>query len=156
MCCAKRTTSYDPGDTMATDFELHERLAADTIALGDWPLSRVLLMNDAQYPWVILVPRRAGIREIYELDPADQQALLQESVRLGREMMQLFRGHKLNVAALGNVVPQLHLHHVVRRQDDPAWPAPVWGRLPPQPYGEDALAQRVGLLRERLELRRGS
>ncbi len=140
---------------MQTKFELHPRLAADTIQIGDWPLCRVLLMNDAHYPWVILVPRRAGIREIYELASDDQQALLQESVRLGRTLMQCFGGHKLNVAALGNVVPQLHLHHVVRRVEDAAWPAPVWGRTPAQPYGEEALAQRIGLLCARLELARG-
>ncbi|SFF23258.1 Diadenosine tetraphosphate (Ap4A) hydrolase [Fontimonas thermophila] len=135
---------------MTTEFGLHERLAADTVVLGDWPLSRVLLMNDAHYPWVILVPRRPNLRELYELAPADLQVLMQESVQLGRTLMRLFAGHKLNVAALGNIVPQLHLHHIVRRTDDPAWPAPVWGHLPAQPYGEDALAARVALLREHL------
>jgi len=115
-------------------FALHPRLAADTFTLGDFPLCRLLLMNDAQYPWFILVPRREGAREIYLLDDPDQQQLLRESAQLGRAMMDAFAGHKLNVAALGNVVPQLHVHHIVRQPGDPAWPAPVWGRQPPRPY----------------------
>lgn len=119
------------------DFELHPRLAADCFALAELPLSRLLLMNDAQYPWCILVPRRAGIREIYELSDNDQLALLRESSMLGRALMQAFAGSKLNVAALGNVVPQLHVHHIVRYENDPTWPAPVWGRHPARPY-EDA------------------
>lgn len=122
------------------DFELHARLAADCHVLADLPLSRLLLMNDAQYPWCILVPRRAGIREIYELSEVDQFALLQESSQLGRAMMTAFSGTKLNVAALGNMVPQLHVHHIVRYEGDPAWPAPVWGRHPTRPY-EDAQRQ---------------
>lgn len=117
-------------------FALHPRLAADTFVLFQWPLSVVLAMNDARYPWCILVPRRADIREIHELTEPDQQQLLRESSTLGRALMQAFGGTKLNVAALGNVVPQLHVHHVVRFEDDAAWPAPVWGRHPPQPYDE--------------------
>lgn len=117
-------------------FELHPRLAADCHVLCDLPLCRLLLMNDAQYPWCILVPRRADAREIHELADADQQQLLRESVQLGRALMQAFGGRKLNVAALGNMVPQLHVHHIVRFEHDPAWPAPVWGKLPPQAYDE--------------------
>lgn len=124
-------------------FTLHPRLAADTFTLGDFPLCRLLLMNDAQYPWCILVPRCAGAREIYRLDPADQQQLLRESAQLSRALMDACRGHKLNVAALGNVVPQLHLHHIVRFPGDPAWPGPVWGRHPPRPY---TAAERAGLV----------
>lgn len=128
-------------------FELHPRLAADCQVLGDFPLSRLLLMNDAQYPWLILVPRRAGLREIYELAEADQQQLLRESTILGRALMAGFRGEKLNVAALGNLVPQLHLHHVVRHAHDPAWPAPVWGRLPARSYTDAERAARLQILR---------
>ncbi len=134
------------------DFELHPQLAADTLMLGDWPLCRVLLMNDARYPWCILVPRRNGIREIYELPVADQQQLLSESVRLGRMLMRLFNGHKLNVAALGNMVPQLHLHHVVRDPADPAWPAPIWGKHPPVAYSAQVAAERGAQLRHALDL----
>src|SRR6185436_11364077 len=105
--------------TIHERFELHARLAADTFVLGDFPLCRLLLMNDAHYPWFILVPRRAGAREIYELAEADQQLLLGESAQLSRAAMTAFAGEKLNVAALGNVVSQLHLHHVVRFVSDP-------------------------------------
>lgn len=117
-------------------FELHPQLARDTLVLADLALSRLLLMNDAQYPWCILVPRIAGASEIHELPEPDQAQLLRESVELGRAMMNAFGGDKLNVAALGNVVPQLHVHHIVRFRTDPAWPAPVWGRHPAQPYDD--------------------
>lgn len=134
----------------ARAFTLHPRLAADTIMLGDFPLSRLLLMNDARYPWCILVPRREGLRELYELTPAERLQLLEESCHLGAGMMAVFAGEKLNVAALGNLVPQLHLHHVVRRRDDPAWPAPVWGHLPARPYTPQAREAVVGRLLPRL------
>lgn len=128
-------------------FALHPRLAADTFALGDFPLCRLLLMNDAQYPWFILVPRREGAREIYQLDDRDQRRLLRESSALSRAAMEAFAGEKLNVAALGNVVPQLHVHHVVRFAGDPAWPRPVWGVHPPRPYADAGRAARVAALR---------
>jgi diadenosine tetraphosphate (Ap4A) HIT family hydrolase len=133
-------------------FELHPRLAADTIVVGDAPLSRLLLMNDAQYPWFILVPRREGMREIYLLPEADQQQLWRESAALSQALMRAFDGHKLNVAALGNVVPQLHLHHVVRQPGDAAWPAPVWGRTPPKAYEGDAVSRCIERLRAHLSL----
>ena len=120
-------------------FLLNEQLARDTIALGTFPLCLVLLMNDCQYPWVILVPRRTRIREIYELTQLDQQQLLLESASLGRLMMETFAGEKLNVAALGNVVSQLHIHHLVRYHNDPAWPRPVWGIFPPVRYSANEL-----------------
>ncbi len=117
-------------------FTLHSRLAADTFVLGEFPLCRLLLMNDRQYPWFILVPRRTDLREIYQMSEADQQQFWRESALLSQAAMAAFGGHKLNVAALGNLVPQLHVHHVVRYEADPAWPAPVWGKLPPQAYAE--------------------
>lgn len=123
---------------MNPPFELHPRLAQDCFVLADLALSRLLLMNDARYPWCILVPRAAGVREIHELGEADQMQLLRESSSLGRALMRAFAGDKLNVAALGNLVPQLHLHHIVRFRGDAAWPAPVWGRHPAQPYEEPA------------------
>ena len=131
-------------------FDLHPKLAADSLALGDFPLCRLLLMDDAQYPWFILVPRREGAREIYLLHDADQQQLLRESAQLSRAIMQAYAGEKLNVAALGNVVPQLHVHHVVRYSRDPAWPAPVWGRHPPRPYDDAACRARLDALRPHL------
>ncbi len=132
---------------MTPAFDLDPRLAADTLPIGEGPLSRILLMNDAQYPWVILVPRRTGLREIYELDDADRRLLADESLRLGQRLMQHFAGTKLNVAALGNIVSQLHVHHVVRYEGDPAWPAPVWGRLPPKRYETAVAEQRLTELR---------
>lgn len=128
-------------------FELHPRLAADTFWIGDLPLCRLLLMDDASFPWCILVPRRPGLREIYELTDAEQSDLMAESSALGRTLMQEFLGDKLNLAALGNVVPQLHLHHIVRRQGDPAWPAPVFGRAPVRYAAADA-AERIARLRQ--------
>jgi diadenosine tetraphosphate (Ap4A) HIT family hydrolase len=131
-------------------FELHPRLAADTIALGDFPLCRLLLMNDAQYPWFILVPRREHAREIYLLEERDQLQLLRESSTLSRALMNAFAGEKLNVAALGNVVPQLHVHHVVRYARDAAWPGPVFGKHPAVPYDAPAQERRIAALRDRL------
>lgn len=124
---------------MSASFRLHPQLEADTIGLGRSSLCEIRLMNDRTWPWVLLVPRRAGIREIYQLAPADQQQLLAESSLLGEGMMAAFSGDKLNLAALGNRVPQLHLHHVVRREGDTGWPGPVWGVQPPEPYTGDAL-----------------
>lgn len=128
------------------DFDLHQRLAADTIGLGCTALCEIRLMNDRTWPWVLLVPRRAGIREIYQLSVDDQQQLLAESSLLGEGMMSAFGGDKLNVAALGNMVPQLHLHHIVRREGDTGWPGPVWGVQAPVPYGDDELDQCRRLL----------
>ena len=104
---------------------LHPRLEADTVPVGDFALSRLLLSNDANYPWLILVPRRPAIREIHELDEADQLQLLRESMLLSRALTSAFAPTKLNLAALGNMVPQLHVHHIARFETDPAWPAPA-------------------------------
>lgn len=120
-------------------FELHPQLQADTVILGDLALCRVLLMNDANYPWVILVPRVAGAREIFELDDADQMRLLRESSLIAHTLNELFTPDKLNVAALGNVVPQLHIHVIARYRTDPAWPAPVWGKVATIPYTPETL-----------------
>jgi len=133
-------------------FELHPLLAADCRPVGDLALSHVLLLNDCRYPWAILVPRRAAVREIYQLDDADRRCLLEESCLLGEFMMRAFRGDKLNIGALGNLVPQLHLHHVIRKEADPAWPGPVWGHSAAVPYAEGLLAERVALLRDGLGL----
>ena len=126
---------------------IHEQLLADCSVIGRFALCHLLLMNDANYPWCILVPDRDGVREIYQLGEADQQRLLYESSCLGQAMMDLFAGDKLNIAALGNVVPQLHVHHIVRYRDDPAWPAPVWGRVPARPYSDAELHERTDRLR---------
>jgi len=128
-------------------FALHPQLEADCRVLGDWPLCRVLLLNDANYPWFVLVPRRPNVREIYELSDPDRVQLWDESAALSRAIMKAFGGYKLNVAALGNAVPQLHVHHVVRTQSDPAWPAPVWGKVPPKRYALEEMNARLRVLR---------
>ena len=133
-------------------FDLHPRLASDCHLVGDLGLCRVLLLDDVRYPWVVLVPRRTGIREIYELDSADRETLLRESCLTGKFMMQAFAGEKLNIGALGNLVPQLHLHHIVRNTADPAWPGPVWGHSAAEPYPDDLLAERIKCLREGLSI----
>ena len=131
-------------------FELHPQLAADTVTVGELPLSRLLLSRDANYPWCILVPRRSDIREIYQLDKADRAQLLEESCWLSQTLEDLFQPTKINVAALGNMVPQLHLHHVARFDSDPAWPAPIWGQVPAREYQPDQLTQRMRLLQQAL------
>ena len=132
-------------------FELHERLAADTHSLGQSALCEVRLMNDRIWPWIILVPAVSGIREIYQLTADQQMQLLKESSALSKGMMELFEGDKMNVAALGNMVPQLHLHHIVRFQDDPAWPGPVWGTQAPVPYTAEELERVTEKLQPVLE-----
>lgn len=117
-------------------YHLHPTLAADTIYLGHLTLCDVLLMNDSHYPWLILVPRRADIREIYELSEHDQQQLLQESSFVAKTMAAFSQADKINMAALGNMVPQLHLHIIARHTTDAAWPQPVWGKVPVKPYTE--------------------
>ncbi|NLU11643.1 MAG: HIT domain-containing protein [Gammaproteobacteria bacterium] len=121
-------------------FKLDERLFKDTVVLGDFTLCRVLLMNDSRYPWLILVPRRAGISELFELEMAEQQQLWQETSYVGQVLKDVFQADKINIATLGNVVKQLHMHIVVRMQDDAAWPAPVWGNGAAQGYTDEALA----------------
>ncbi len=123
------------------EFQLHPRLAADTVDLGRLRLCRVLLMNDARFPWCILVPERPQVTEIHQLSDADQVTLIRESSFVAARMADAFGADKMNVAALGNIVPQLHLHHVARRQGDAAWPGPVWGSGAAVPYGADALRE---------------
>ena len=124
-------------------FELHPRLQADTQILGDLPLCRVLLAKDSQYPWLILVPRVADLREIHHLAPAQQQQLMQESCAVATLMEEALGPDKINVAALGNLVPQLHLHHVARFSTDAAWPGPIWGAHPAIPYQAQDLRQQA-------------
>lgn len=114
--------------------KLHPQLAKDTLPLGKFTLCRLLLMNDSNYPWFILVPERENIREVHELNDADRRQLWDESAQLSRALMEVFKPDKLNIAALGNQVPQLHVHHVVRYQHDAAWPASVWGKVAVRPY----------------------
>ncbi|MFM1892200.1 MAG: hypothetical protein RLZ44_1277 [Pseudomonadota bacterium] len=131
-------------------FELDARLVADSHEVGHLPLCCVLLADDARYPWVILVPRRIGVREIHELAPVDRRQLLAESCRVAECLQRLFAPDKLNLGALGNLVPQLHLHHIARFRTDPAWPGPVWGHSRAEPYAPGAAAQRIAALRTAL------
>ncbi|MBR9829722.1 MAG: HIT domain-containing protein [Oceanospirillales bacterium] len=126
-------------DELELEFELDPRLMADTIALGDFPLCRLLLMNDSQYPWLILVPRRAGVTELYHLPANEQQQLMHEVSELAETLADLFQASKMNVATLGNMVPQLHMHVIARQASDPAWPGPIWGKHPAVPYTPEQL-----------------
>lgn len=128
---------------MNTDFTLDSRLAADTVPVGDLALCSVLLMDDARFPWLILVPQRAGASEITDLSAADAEALMDEMRIATRVMLELAKPDKVNVAALGNVVPQLHVHVIGRFLSDPAWPKPVWGIGEAKPYPHHARAQMV-------------
>jgi diadenosine tetraphosphate (Ap4A) HIT family hydrolase len=122
-------------------FELPPRLTADTIPVTDWPLCRVLLMRDANYPWLVLVPRRHGVTEIHELDEGDRHTLIEEVATASHRLQNLTQAHKINVAALGNVVPQLHIHVVARFTTDPSWPKPVWGAVPAKPYTDSEMTR---------------
>lgn len=132
-------------------FPLDPRLAADTHPIGEMPLSRLLLMDDARHPWLILVPRIAGARELMDLDGGDRAALLDEITAVSRTLETLLRPDKLNVGALGNVVAQLHVHVIARYADDANWPQPVWGRGERVPYAAADAAARVAELRAALK-----
>lgn len=119
---------------MESAFSLHPQLAADTVPVGDLALTRVLLAKDANYPWLILVPRRAGITELIDLSPHDRTTLTAEIDAAARALKAITECEKLNVAALGNVVPQLHVHVIGRRHSDAAWPKPIWGVVPALDY----------------------
>jgi len=135
-----------------TDFQLDPRLAADTILLADLPLSRLLMMRDGNYPWLILVPRRAGAVEILDLAAEDRAALWSEIERVAEALRAETAADKLNVAALGNVVAQLHVHVIARFRSDAAWPAPVWGRVPAIPLDEARAAALAAGVKARLGL----
>ena len=127
-------------------FKLDPKLTQDTLFIGEFELSRVLLMNDARYPWVILVPKEVGVTEIFQLDNEQQQQLMLESNYVAKQLKALVHADKMNVAALGNVVSQLHIHHVARTIQDESWPAPVWGKGKPIHYSQqesDAVIEKL-------------
>ncbi|HEY1026368.1 MAG TPA: HIT domain-containing protein [Pseudomonas sp.] len=128
-------------------FALDSRLQQDCLQIGDFPLCRLLLMNDSNYPWFILVPRREEVSELFQLDAADQRQFWHETTLLAETLKDTFAADKMNVAALGNVVSQLHMHVIVRRRDDVAWPAPVWGKHPAQPYSDEQVSRLTEKLR---------
>jgi diadenosine tetraphosphate (Ap4A) HIT family hydrolase len=136
--------------TPAPLFELHETLAADTVEAARWQLCRILLMNDSRYPWLILVPARRDMRDMHDLEPADQATLMTEIDRASHVLSSLHAPDKINVAALGNMVPQLHIHVVARFRADDAWPGPIWGAHPPRSYEAVELEKALKLLRQAL------
>ena len=135
-----------------TTWSLHPQLAADTTPVGDLAFARVLLANDANYPWLILVPRRPGLTELIDLEPNEQVQLLGEIDAAARVLKTVTECEKLNIAALGNIVAQLHVHMVARRHSDAAWPKPVWGAAPPLAYNPTVRDGLVGALRRGLQI----
>ncbi len=136
----------------ASSWSLDERLARDTVALGDLPLSRVLVMNDANYPWLVLVPRHPQLIELIDLAEEDQLVLMRELARVARALKTVTQCEKLNIAALGNTVRQLHVHVIGRRADDPAGRRPVWDMVPPCPYDDRSLSAFISSLRSTIGL----
>jgi diadenosine tetraphosphate (Ap4A) HIT family hydrolase len=131
---------------MSGAFCLDERLAASTHQVARWALSCVLLKDDANFPWLILVPERWNLTELHDLKPVDLETVTDEIVRASRALKAVFKPDKINIAALGNQVPQLHIHVIARFTDDPAWPRPVWDAVPPHAYEADQLSERVTAL----------
>ena len=132
------------------DWHLHPQLADDTHPVASWPLCELRLMDDANHPWLILVPRVVEAVELIDLSNAQQAELMREIGVASRVLQAVFKPHKLNVAALGNLVPQLHVHVIARFQDDIAWPRPVWGTAAAKQYTEEALVRRIEALRAAL------
>ena len=129
---------------------LHKALARDTVEIVRWPLCRVLLMNDSRYPWLILVPAQLNLTEMHDLNSADQTVLMSEITRASQALTVLYAPDKINVGALGNMVPQLHIHVIARFRSDDAWPAPVWGAHPAVPYEPEELQVTLENLRQAL------
>lgn len=132
-------------------FELHPQLAKDSVLVVDLPLCQVRLALDANYPWLILVPKHDSARDIIDLSEAQQAQLWLESAHVSKVMREYFAPDKLNIAALGNMVPQLHIHHVARYQTDLAWPAPIWGKCPATSYSAEQLVMLQTDLAQRIE-----
>ena len=131
---------------------LHPQLKKDTIDIGDLPLSRVLVIRDANYPWLLLVPRRENAVEIIDLDEVAQAQLMTEISRVSRALKEITKCDKLNVAALGNMVPQLHVHIIARRTGDVAWPRPVWGVAPPLAHDAEEVQNFISAIRRKIWL----
>jgi diadenosine tetraphosphate (Ap4A) HIT family hydrolase len=136
---------------LTKDWSLHPQLVLDTVPVGDLPLTRVLLASDANYPWLILVPRLPGLIELIDLEENAQVQLLGEVAAAARALKTMTACDKLNIAALGNQVPQLHVHVIARRRTDAAWPKPVWGVKPPLAYVKDQQAALLNSLRQQLK-----
>lgn len=128
---------------MGEPFKLHERLNADTHFVADWPIARVLLMNDTNYPWLILVPRRVDLRDLHDVAPEDEVVFLGEVNHAARALQEMTGADKMNIGALGNMVPQLHVHVIARFESDAAWPDPVWGKHTAVPYSDGAAEELI-------------
>lgn len=129
-------------------FTLDSKLEKDTFFIKDLKLSKLLLMNDCNYPWLILVPRVFMIKEIFELEITERLILEEEISLISRLIKNLFKADKINLGALGNIVSQLHIHVIARKHDDPSWPKPVWGNIKEKPYSKikaDALITKINL-----------
>jgi len=135
------------------NFQLHPRLQQDCITIGRFELCRLLMMNDSQYPWFILVPEISNLTELYQLDKTQREMLMEESCYLAENLAELFQADKMNIANIGNMVSQLHIHHIVRYQTDIAWPAPVWGKFAAVPYTDAQITERVSQVKARLGTR---
>ena len=134
------------------DWSLNRQLEQDTINIGDLPLSRVLVVNDGNYPWLMLVPRRANAKDLVDLNEVEPGQLMTEINRVARALQDIVKPDKLNIAALGNMVPQLHIHVIARRTTDPAWPRPVWGVVPPVPHDPHEIERFIRELRSQIWL----
>ena len=131
----------------STGWSIDPQLQRDSVAIGDLPLCQVRLMNDANYPWLLLIPRRANVTELIDLGDADQALLMREVTQAVRALKTQTMCDKINVAAIGNVVAQLHVHVVARFRTDAAWPKPVWGHLPARAHDDVALQKLLATLR---------
>ncbi len=136
-------------------FTLHQRLRKDTFEIARLRLSTLLLMNDSSFPWIILVPMRVSVKELHELTAGDRAVLMEEIAAASRVVENLYRPDKINIGALGNIVPQLHIHVIGRCTGDRAWPGPAWGSGAPEPYSEGALKAALSRLREAFEDEKG-
>ena len=134
-------------------FEINKKLWEDSIIIGKFPLSYLLLMNDSNYPWFILVPAKENIKEIFELSSEERIQLMEESAILSENLSKIFNADKMNIAALGNAVHQLHVHHIVRYKKDKAWPDPIWGKFPAVKYSADEIQSIINKLRNRSQLK---
>ena len=132
----------------SNSFTLHQRLREDTIEIVRLELSRVLLMKDSSFPWIVLVPQRQGVQEVYELSIEDRSVLIEEIAAASEIIKQLYSPDKINIGALGNLVPQLHIHVIGRFRTDRAWPGPVWGSGPARPYAADELNAVAGRIKK--------
>jgi diadenosine tetraphosphate (Ap4A) HIT family hydrolase len=146
----KALVAVMPSDVPA--WSLHSQLKKDTIDIGDLPLCRVLVIKDAHYPWLLLVPRRHETSEIIDLEEVEQAQLMTEISRVARALKEITKCDKLNIAALGNLVPQLHIHVIARRSGDAAWPRPVWGAMPPLAHDAEEVQNFISALRRKIWL----